>query len=43
METPNVPIGFVRAKEGDILKLAGGVICRIQEDGSRTGESSLLR
>ena len=38
METPNVPIGFVPAKEGEVLVLAGGVVCRIQETGSRTGE-----
>ncbi|KAK5115826.1 hypothetical protein LTR85_009420 [Meristemomyces frigidus] len=40
MEIPNVPIGFVPAHEGDILKLAGGIVCRIQEDGSRTGRAA---
>ena len=37
METPNGPLNFVPAKQGEILKLAGGVTCRIVEDGSRTG------
>lgn len=43
MDNPNAEISFVPAKEGEILRLAGGVICRIQEDGSKTGISLLLR
>jgi hypothetical protein len=37
METPNVPIGFVPAKSGETMTAANGIICRILEDGSRTG------
>jgi hypothetical protein len=36
METPNVPINFVPAKQGEVLHL-GTIIIRIMEDGSRTG------
>ncbi|OCK84256.1 hypothetical protein K432DRAFT_414121 [Lepidopterella palustris CBS 459.81] len=35
MGMPNVPINFVPAKAGEILKL-GHITCRIMEDGSRT-------
>jgi hypothetical protein len=43
METPNEFIAFVPAKEGDVLGLAGGAICRILEDGSKTGNSTTIR
>jgi hypothetical protein len=33
---PTVPINFVQAKEGDIIKL-GKLTLRVMEDGSRTG------
>jgi hypothetical protein len=36
METPNVPLNFVPAKQGEVLHL-GTIIIRIMEDGSRTG------
>ena len=39
METPNEPIGFVPVKAGEVLNLASGIVCRIQEDGSRTSMS----
>jgi len=35
METPRVPINFVPAKAGEVLKL-GTITIRIMEDGSRT-------
>lgn len=35
METPNVPLNFVPAKEGEVLSL-GKITIRIMEDGSRT-------
>jgi hypothetical protein len=34
--TPNVPINFVHAKAGEIIKL-GTITLRVMEDGSRTG------
>lgn len=37
MAMPRRPINFVPAKAGDILKL-GHIVCRVMEDGSRTGE-----
>jgi hypothetical protein len=37
METPNVPLNFVPAKEGETLHL-GTIVIRIMEDGSRTGK-----
>lgn len=36
METPNVPLNFVPAKQGEVLHL-GTIVIRIMEDGSRTG------
>ena len=38
MDTPNELIAFVPAREGEVLGLAGGAICRIMEDGSKTGD-----
>lgn len=35
-QVPNVPVNFVPAKAGEIIKL-GPIICRVLEDGSRTG------
>jgi hypothetical protein len=35
MDTPNVPINFVKATEGDSFKV-GTIGIRIMEDGSRT-------
>jgi mannose-6-phosphate isomerase-like protein (cupin superfamily) len=35
MEMPRVPINFVSAKAGEVLKF-GQIVCRILEDGSRT-------
>lgn len=37
MDKPDKVISFVPAKEGEILRLRGGVECRVQEDGSNTG------
>jgi len=37
MDTPEVPVTFVPAKEGEVLML-GTVKMRIMEDGSHTGE-----
>jgi hypothetical protein len=37
METPNVPLNFVPAKQGEVLHL-GTIVIRIMEDGSRTGK-----
>jgi len=34
-EMPTVPVNFVPAKAGDIIKL-GKITCRVMEDGSRT-------
>jgi hypothetical protein len=36
-EMPTVPVNFVPAKAGDIIKL-GKITCRVMEDGSRTGK-----
>jgi hypothetical protein len=36
LQMPRVPINFVPATSGEILKL-GHITCRIMEDGSRTG------
>ena len=36
VKTPNVPITFVQAKEGEVIAL-GSVKLRVMEDGSRTG------
>ena len=36
METPSVPINFVKVKEGETFKV-GTITIRIMEDGSRTG------
>jgi hypothetical protein len=33
---PTVPINFVHAKAGEIIKL-GSVLLRVMEDGTRTG------
>jgi len=38
LEMPKVPVNFVPAKGGEILKL-GHITVRIMEDGSRTGKS----
>lgn len=35
--TDGIPVNFVPAKAGDIIKL-GLITCRVLEDGSRTGE-----
>jgi hypothetical protein len=35
-QVPDVPVNFVPAKGGDIIKL-GPITCRVLEDGSRTG------
>ena len=37
--TPSVPINFVHAKAGEIIKL-GTIKLRVMEDGSKTGELS---
>lgn len=42
MEMPRRSINFVPAKSGEILKL-GHIICRIMEDGSRTGTLQALQ
>ena len=34
--TPTVPINFVKAEAGEIIKL-GKITLRVMEDGSRTG------
>ena len=34
---PSVPVNFVPAKAGEIIKL-GAITCRVMEDGSRTGK-----
>ena len=39
---PDVPINFVPAKAGEVIKL-GQLTCRIMEDGSNTGESMMYR
>jgi len=39
LEMPKVPVNFVPAKGGEILKL-GHITMRIMEDGSRTGKSA---
>jgi hypothetical protein len=33
---PTVPVNFVPAKAGEIIKL-GKITCRVMEDGSRSG------
>ena len=38
-QMPNVPVNFVPAQAGEIIKL-GPITCRVLEDGSRTGEES---
>jgi hypothetical protein len=40
MEMPRVPINFVSAKAGEVLKF-GQIVCRILEDGSRTGTNPI--
>lgn len=35
--TDGIPVNFVPAKAGDVIKL-GLITCRVLEDGSRTGE-----
>jgi hypothetical protein len=37
----HIPVNFVSAKAGDIIKL-GGITCRVMEDGSRTGNEDLV-
>jgi hypothetical protein len=37
-EMPTVPVSFVPAKAGEIIKL-GPITCRVLEDGSRTGKA----
>jgi len=37
----HVPVNFVAAKKGDIIKL-GAITCRVMEDGSRTGRSDSI-
>lgn len=37
LEMPKVPVNFVPAKSGEILKL-GHITMRIMEDGSQTGK-----
>jgi hypothetical protein len=39
-EMPTVPVNFVPAKAGEIIKL-GAITCRVMEDGSRSGELQL--
>ena len=39
LEMPKVPVNFVPAKSGEMLKL-GHITMRIMEDGSRTGNSA---
>lgn len=38
--TDGIPVNFVPAKAGDVIKL-GLITCRVLEDGSRTGELPL--
>ena len=42
MDTPNELIAFIPAKEGEVLGLAGGAICRIMEDGSKTSDLTVI-
>jgi hypothetical protein len=42
MEAPSIPANLVPAEGGDVIHLGRGVICRIMEDGSRTGEPKRL-
>ena len=37
--TDGIPVNFVPAKTGEVIKL-GVITCRVLEDGSRTGEFS---
>lgn len=41
VETPNVPINYVKATSGEVIKL-GQITMRIMEDGSRTGKWFVL-